>query len=134
MSPRDLLEKLRKIERLHAQATTPGEKNAAAEAMARLQERLGGVSTAKAERVIEYRFVLADEWSKRLLIALLQHHGLKPYRRHGLRRNTLLVHTTKRFVDETLWPQFITQSEQLKGCLDAVTDRVIADAFPRRKR
>ena len=133
MSSQDLHEKLRKVERLHAQATTPGEKAAAAEAMARLQERLGISPKQKAERIIEYRFVLADEWSKRLLIALLQHHGLKPYRRHGLRRNTLLVHTTKRFVDETLWPQFITQSEQLKGCLDAVTDRVISDAFPQRK-
>jgi hypothetical protein len=134
MSSQDLHEKLRKVERLHAQATTPGEKAAAAEAMARLQERLGISPKQKAERIIEYRFVLADEWSKRLFIALLQHHGLQPYRRHGQRRNTILVKTTRRFVDETIWPQFITQSEQLKGCLDAVTERVIADAFPERKR
>lgn len=134
MSSQDLHEKLRKVERLHAQATTPGEKAAAAEAIARLKERIGDVPAVKAERVIEYRFVLADEWSKRLFIALLQHHGLQPYRRHGQRRNTILVKTTRRFVDETIWPQFITQSEQLKGCLDAVTDRVISDAFPQRKR
>jgi hypothetical protein len=133
MSSQNLHEKLRKIERLHAQASSLGEKNAAAQAMARLQERLGIIPQQKAERVIEYRFVLADEWSKRLLIALLQHHGLKPYRRRGQRRNTLLVMTTRRFVDDTLWPQFITQSEQLKSCLDAVTDRVIADGFPQRK-
>ena len=39
MKETDLFEKLRKIERLYAGATTPGEKEAAADAMARIRQR-----------------------------------------------------------------------------------------------
>ena len=40
MREQDLLDKLRKIERLYSGATTPGEKEAAAEAIARIKRRL----------------------------------------------------------------------------------------------
>lgn len=49
----DLLEKLRKIERLYAGATTPGEKDAAADAIARIKKRLA--ETAKTEQAIEFK-------------------------------------------------------------------------------
>jgi len=41
MREQDLLDKLGKIERLYAGATTPGEKEAAADAIARIKRRLG---------------------------------------------------------------------------------------------
>lgn len=123
----DLLEKLRKIERLYAGAATPGEKEAAAEAMARIRQRLD--ATARVERSIEYRFTLTDGWSKKLFLALLRRYDLRPYRYARQRRNTVMVRVPRSFVNETLWPEFLELSEVLKTYLEEVTDRVIAQAI-----
>lgn len=123
----DLLEKLRKIERLYAGAATPGEKEAAAEAMARIRQRLGEVE--KVEKPIEYRFTLTDGWSKKLFLALLRRYELRPYRYARQRRNTVMVHVPRSFVNETLWPEFLELSEVLKTYLEEVTNRVIAQAI-----
>src|SRR6218665_1986251 len=97
----DLLEKLRKIERLYAGAATEGEKLAAAEAIARITKRLN--QTQQVERPIEYKFNLTDDWSKRLFIALLRRYSLQPYRRSRQRRTTVMVMVPRSFVEETLW-------------------------------
>lgn len=127
MREQDLLDKLRKIERLYAGAATPGEKEAAADAMARIKRRLG--ETAKVDRPIEYKFTLADGWSKKLFTALLRRYSLKPYRYARQRRNTVMVRVPRSFVDETLWPEFLELSEVLQTYLDEVTERVIARAI-----
>lgn len=127
MREQDLLDKLRKIERLYAGATTHGEKEAAAEAIARIKRRLG--ETTKIERAIEYKFTLADGWSRKLFIALLRRYDLKPYRRSRQRRNTVMVKVPRSFVDQTLWPEFIELSNVLQSYLDEVTQRVIAQAI-----
>lgn len=129
MREQDLLDKLAKIERLYAGATTPGEKEAAADAIARIQRRIG--ETAKVERPIEYKFTLVDGWSRKLFIALLRRYGLRPYRRARQRRNTVMVRVPRSFVDETLWPEFLELSEVLQTYLDEVTERVIAQAIYR---
>lgn len=118
-----MLEKLRKIERLYAGASTPGEKEAAAEAMQRIRQRLGEVS--QTEHPIEYRFTLMDGWAKKLFLALLRRYDLKPYRYARQRRNTVMVRVPRSFVDETLWPEFLELSEVLKTYLEEVTNRVI---------
>lgn len=123
----DLLEKLRKIERLYAGAATPGEKEAAAEAMSRIRQRLD--ATARVERSIEYRFTLTDGWSKQLFLALLRRYDLRPYRYARQRRNTVMVRVPRSFVNETLWPEFLELSEVLKTYLEEVTHRVIAQAI-----
>ena len=123
----DLLEKLRKIERLYSGAATPGEKEAAAEAMARIRQRLGEVE--KVEKPIEYRFTLTDGWSKKLFLALLRRYELRPYRYARQRRNTVMVRVPRSFVNETLWPEFLELSEVLKTYLEEVTNRVIAQAI-----
>jgi hypothetical protein len=120
----DLLDKLRKIERLHAGATTPGEKEAAADAIARIKRRIA--EAAKVDRPVEYKFTLADGWSRKLFIALLRRYSLQPYRRARQRRNTVMVKVPRSFVEETLWPEFLELSEVLQQYLDEVTDRVIA--------
>jgi ferric iron reductase protein FhuF len=79
MREQDLFDKLRKIECLYAGATTHGEKEAAAEAIARIKRRLG--EAAKVDHPIEYKFTLVDGWSRKLFIALLRRYSLKPYRR-----------------------------------------------------
>jgi hypothetical protein len=123
----DLLEKLRKIERLYAGAATQGEKEAAAEAMARIRQRLD--ATSRVERAIEYRFTLMDGWSKKLFLALLRRYDLRPYRYARQRRNTVMVRVPRSFVNETLWPEFLELSEVLKTYLEEVTDRVISQAI-----
>jgi len=120
---KDLLEKLRKIERLYAGAATAGEKDAAAEAMARITKRLQ--ETVRVEAAIEYKFTLTDAWSKKLFIALLRRYSLKPYRYARQRRTTVMVRVPRSFVDQTLWPEFMELSTVLKNYLDGMTDQVI---------
>ncbi len=127
MHEQDLLDKLRKIERLYAGATTPGEKEAAADAIARIKRRIG--ETAKLESPVEYKFTLVDGWSKKLFLALLRRYSLKPYRRARQRRNTVMVKVPRTFVEETLWPEFLELSDVLQSYLDEVTERVIARAI-----
>jgi hypothetical protein len=127
MREQDLLDKLGKIERLYAGASTPGEKEAAADAMARIKRRLG--ETAKVDRPIEYKFTLADGWSKKLFTALLRRYSLRPYRYARQRRNTVMVRVPRTFVDETLWPEFLELSAVLQTYLDEVTERVITRAI-----
>ncbi|MBL9181705.1 MAG: hypothetical protein JNN17_06165 [Verrucomicrobiaceae bacterium] len=127
MHEAELLEKLRKIERLYAGAATPGEKEAAADAMRRIQQRLK--KTEKAERPIEYKFTLVDGWSKKLFIALLRRYDLRPYRYARQRRNTVMVRVPKSFVDDTLWPEFLELSEVLQQYLEDITRRVIAEGI-----
>ncbi|MFO1440608.1 MAG: hypothetical protein U1F81_19975 [Verrucomicrobiaceae bacterium] len=127
MHEAELLEKLRKIERLYAGAATPGEKEAAADAMRRIQQRLK--KTEKAERPIEYKFTLVDGWSKKLFIALLRRYDLRPYRYARQRRNTVMVRVPKSFVDDTLWPEFLELSEVLQQYLEDITHRVISGSI-----
>ncbi|MBN8418997.1 MAG: hypothetical protein J0L73_08790 [Verrucomicrobia bacterium] len=127
MREQDLLDKLSKIERLYAGAATLGEKEAAADAMERIKRRLG--ETAKIERPIEYKFTLADGWSKKLFTALLRRYELRPYRYARQRRNTVMVRVPRSFVNETLWPEFLELSKVLQAYLDEVTERVISGAI-----
>jgi hypothetical protein len=127
MHEQDLLDKLSKIERLYAGAATPGEKEAAADAMERIKRRLG--ETAKIERPIEYKFTLSDGWSKKLFTALLRRYALKPYRYARQRRTTVMVRVPRSFVNETLWPEFLELSKVLQTYLDEVTERVISGAI-----
>ncbi len=127
MREQDLLDKLRKIERLYAGATTHGEKEAAAEAIARIKRRLG--EAAKIDRPVEYKFTLVDGWSRKLFLALLRRYALKPYRRARQRRNTVMVKVPRSFVEETLWPEFLELSAVLQSYLDEVTERVISQGI-----
>jgi hypothetical protein len=127
MREQDLLDKLSKIERLYAGAATLGEKEAAADAILRIKRRLG--ETAKIERPIEYKFTLADGWSKKLFTALLRRYELRPYRYARQRRTTVMVRVPRSFVDETLWPEFLELSKVLQTYLDEVTERVISGAI-----
>jgi hypothetical protein len=127
MKESDLLEKLRKIERLYAGAATTGEKEAAAEAMNRIRNRLGEV--AKVDKPIEFKFTLMDGWAKKLFLALLRRYELKPYRYSRQRRNTVMVRVPRSFVNETLWPEFLELITVLKTYLEDVTNRVIADVI-----
>lgn len=125
MNEQDLIDKLRKIERLHAGAATAGEREAAAEALARVRRRLQELE--RAEPAEEYRFKLNDDWSRKLFIALLRRYGLKPYRYARQRRTTVMARVPRSFVKQTLWPEYLDLSATLRAYLAEVTERVIAE-------
>ncbi len=122
-----LVEKLRKIEALFARSTTPGERVAAENAGERIRQRLRQLE--RVERAIEYRFTVADGWSKQLFIALLRRYGVRPYRYRGQRRTTVMAKVTRSFVSDVLWPEFQQLDATLRAHLDSVTKRVIATAL-----
>jgi hypothetical protein len=127
MDEAKLREKLSHIEALFAGATTEGERVAAGEARRRIQQRLQSVE--RLDPAVEYRFTLADVWSRKLFLALLRRYELKPYRYRGQRRTTVMVKVPKPFVDETLWPEFLQIDATMRIYLEEVTDRIIADVI-----
>lgn len=118
-----LIEKLRKIEALFAGAATDGERQAAAEARDRIRARLAAV--AAEDPPVEYRFTVTDQWSRRLLVALLKRYGLRPYRYPRQRHTTVMAKVPARFVDETLWPEFESLWSELQTWLSEATARVV---------
>lgn len=118
-----LSDKLRLIEALFSGATTEGEKVAAERARDRILERLK--LWEKDDPPVEYRFSMADMWSRKVFLALLRRYGIRPYRYSGQRYTTVMAKVSKRFVDETLWPEFQEISETLRTYLSDVTDRVV---------
>jgi len=129
-----LIEKLRRIEALFARPGTDGERVAAERARDRILQRLQTTAgtrprAAPREPLVEFRFSLADPWSRRLLHALLQHHGFAPYRRPGQRRTTIRARVPRRFVDDVLWPQFREFERELRDYFDRCTDRIIEQAL-----
>ena len=121
-----LLDKLRRIEALHDGAATDGERIAAAEALRRTSERLA--SLGRSEPPVEYRFSLDNTWSRKLFLALLRRYGLRPYRYTRQRRNTIMVRVPPSFVDP-LWREFGALNEALREHLDALAEKVIAEAI-----
>lgn len=118
-----LIDKLRSIEALFAGATTAGEKVAAERARGRILERLK--LWEKEDPPAEYRFSMTDMWSRKVFVALLRRYDIRPYRWSGQRHTTVMATVSKRFVDETLWPEFQAISDTLRIYLSDVTDRVV---------
>lgn len=124
MNEQDLIDKLRLIEALFSGATTKGEKNAAELARKRIIERLRLME--KEETLLEYRFTMTDMWSRKVFVALLRRYGIKPYRYSRQRYTTVMARVSKRFVDETLWPEFQEIAKTLEVYLSEITDRVVS--------
>ena len=118
-----LIEKLQRIEALFAGAATPGEREAAGQARERIRTRL--LAQQRADPPLEYAFNLRDQWSHKLLIALLRRYQIRPYRYRGQCYTTIMARLPKRFVDEILWPEFQELNKTLATFLSEMTDRVI---------
>lgn len=71
---------------------------------------------------------MADPWARKLFLALLRRYELRPYRYPRQRYTTVMVRVPRRFVDETLWPEYLALSESLRSYLNDVTERVISEA------
>ncbi len=122
-----LIETLQQIEALHAGATTPGERRAAASAIERMQAKLE--EYAQHDEPVEYTFRLQDGWSRRLFLALLRRYEIRSYRYPRQRRTTVMARISKTFVDDVLWPEYQALSTSLTEHLNAVTERVIRAAI-----
>ena len=123
-----LIEKLRRIEALFAdRAATAGEKAAAAEAGERIRQRLA--ASAQTDPPIEYSFALRNPWSHRLFVALLRRYDIRPYRYARQRYTTVMARVPTRFVNETLWPEFVELDRTLQSYLSEETNRVIAECI-----
>ena len=122
-----LLEKLRKIEALHAGTTVDGEREAARRAAERIRARLAELRGREQDEELLYR--LSDPWKRKLFVALCRRYGLKPFREYGRRYTTVQLRAPKTFQEKTLWPEFLALAEELDTHLQELTDRVIREAI-----
>jgi hypothetical protein len=123
MNEAKLIEKLLKIEALFSGAATEGERASADLARQRILRRLAELIPE--DPPVEYKFTFRDMWSHKVFVTLLRRYGLKPYRYYRQRYTTVMVQVPKRFVDETLWPEFQEINSELNAYLQEVTDRVV---------
>ncbi len=105
----------------------PGERQAAAAALAAMRARLARMG--QQDPPIEYKFTMSDDWSRRLFTALMRRYGIQPYRYRGQRYTTVMARVSKSFVDQTLWPEFVELDNVLRKYLSEVTDRVVREAI-----
>lgn len=122
-----LLEKLRKIEALHAGTTVDGEREAARRAAERIRARLAELRAS--EQDIELLYSMPDPWKRKLFVALCRRYGLKPFREPGRRASTVQLRVPKAFNDRTLWPQYVALCQELNAHLEELTMRVIREAI-----
>ena len=96
-----LQERLRKIEALMAGAGTPGERDAAGTALARVKARLA--EQARRDPPIELQFAMPDAWSRQLFVALCRRYGLRPYRYPRQKRTTVMLRVPGFAIE--FWPR-----------------------------
>jgi len=127
MNESELIEKLRKIEALFAGAATQGERDSAELAREKILRRLREIMVE--DPPVEFKFTFPDQWNRRVFIALLRRYDLRPYRYRRQRHTTVMVKVSKRFVDETLWPEFLKLSDQLEQYIEKTTERIISEVL-----
>jgi len=121
-----LLEKLRKIEALHAGTKISGEREAARRAAERIRARLAELRSRDVD--VELHYSLPDPWERRLFVALCRRYNLTPFRDAGRRSSTVQVCAPADFQKKTLWPEFLAFADELRSHLDELTTRVIREA------
>jgi hypothetical protein len=121
----ELRQKLRKISALFEGATTTGEREAAAAAIARVRKALAAAE--KVERAVETQFTLQDRWQRRLFTALCRRYGMTPYRYPRQRHTTVILRAPRSFIENTLWPEFLEIKRALDEYLNEATERIIRE-------
>ena len=124
-SEEQLRERLRKISALFEEATTIGERNAAAAAIERVKQVLR--TKLNTEQPLEYQFTLPDRWQRHLFSALCRRYDLEPYRYKRQRYTTVMVRVPQSFVDGTLWPEYEELRAALDDYLNKATERIIRE-------
>ena len=122
-----LLEKLRKIEALHAGTKVDGEREAARLAAERIRARLAELRGREQDEELAYS--VPDPWKRKLFVALCRRYGLEPFRERGRRYSTIHVRAPRAFQQGTLWPEFLALAQELHTHLDELTERVVREAI-----
>lgn len=117
--------KLRKITALFEGAATAGERQAAAAAIERIKRALD--AAIKTQPLPETKFRMADQWQRRLFLALCRRYGLEPYRYRGQRYTTVVLRAPRAFIDKTLWPEYLELQQALHAYLNEATERIIRE-------
>jgi hypothetical protein len=129
--------KLQQLEALAAQATTDGERVAATRARERVRQHLEDLEDSAPasgpwdshQSQPHWQFRVPDEWSRRVLIAVLRAHDLEPYRRGGQRHETVCVQAPGSLIRSQVWPDFRDQALALYRALTTVADRFMDAVF-----
>lgn len=124
MTRDELIEKIHKVEALFSGTDSPGEKQAAGNALDRLKAQLA----AAPEPLTEFQIKIDDPWKRQLFVALCRRNRLHPYRLPRQRRSSIMVRTTRSMLDQILWPQFLELSKLLHAYLDGATQDIISRA------
>lgn len=133
MTEQQLRERLRKIAALFDGAKTAGERDAAAAALLRVQESLESIrpqaqsSYTYTEPLVEMQFSLADQWQRRLFVALCRRYQLAPFRYRRQRHTTLMLRVKQSFLDRILWPEYCALRDALNEYLLEATNRIIQE-------
>ncbi|MFZ4098769.1 MAG: hypothetical protein ACOYKZ_00370 [Chlamydiia bacterium] len=94
-----LSDKIAKIQALIDRAGSPGEREAALAALARVQRRVS-------DQPKEFSVHLPDMWSKQLFMAVCSKFGLRTYRYSRQKHTTAMVRVSQAVMDECLWPEY----------------------------
>lgn len=97
--------------------------------MERIKKRLAEAEGD--EPSIDWKFTLADRWSRQLFVALCRRYGLRPYRRERQRHTTVMVRAPRSFVEHTLWPEFRELNAALAEYLEVATIKIIEEEVHR---
>ncbi|WP_225131000.1 MULTISPECIES: hypothetical protein [unclassified Bradyrhizobium] len=76
---------------------------------------------------IEHHPLHGVTYALTLVLALCRRYGLRPFRYHRQRRNTVMIRASLGFVDKVLLPEFTELARSLQVYLHEVTPRVIRD-------
>ena len=123
-----LVERIEKVMAMYHGASSDGERQAAEAALGRIEAKMAE-QRAMHEEPVKFKFSIADPWSQRLFVRLLEKHGLSPYRRPRQRRTTIMVDAKPSFIDGVLWPEFEQVQDLLAAHLNQVADEVIAQVL-----
>lgn len=122
-----LLERMRRVEALFARTDVPGEKAAAGRARDAILEQIQ--KYRQSDPPIEYKFTLADAWSRRLFMALARRYGLQPFRYRGQRHTIVMLRISRSFCENVLWPEYRELADLLSTHLEQVTSQIISQVL-----
>ena len=77
-----------------------------------------------------YRFTMNSRWSRTLFVALLRRDGLRPYRDHRQRLNTVMARVSRSFVADTT-AHLSALDHALHEHIDRITEDIITQGNPR---
>ena len=119
----DLHEKIKKIEALIAGAKSEGERQAAALAKKRINDRL---REQKAVEPIEYNVPLGNHWKKKLFVTLCCKHQIRTYRYKRQKYTTTMIRASPDLVENVLWPEFKKYSSMLEDLVGEIMNDIIS--------